>query len=114
MEYRARLRAIGAQSFVLETIGEGTITAKKLCTAFGIRPPPFLEGAPDTAYLQLLGLGISRELTKRVKLPQYNSVDDAVQLLKKSQNIIVITGAGVRQPLILSGYTLIRTSLFGN
>ena len=73
----------------------GIITAKKLCTAFGIRPPFFLEGQPDDAFYPLLGLGICRELQKRVKLPQYNTIDDAVSLLKNSQNIIVLTGAGV-------------------
>lgn len=34
-----------------------------------------------------------------MKLPQYNSIDDAVALLKKSKNIIVLTGAGVVVPL---------------
>ena len=35
-----------------------------------------------------------------MKLPQYNSVDDAVALLKKSKNIIVLTGAGVGISLV--------------
>ena len=86
---------MGEDQFVKETVEAGTITAKKLCTAFGIRPPSFLEGAPDEAYYPLLGLAISRELSKRVKLPQCNTVEDAVDLLKKSKNIIVLTGAGV-------------------
>lgn len=71
------------------------ITAKKLCTAFGIRLPAFLDGQPDTSYYPLLSLCIARELSKRRKLPEYNTVDDAVSLLQKSKNIIVLTGAGV-------------------
>lgn len=74
------------------------ITSKKLCTAFGIRLPEFLDGAPDESYFPLLGICINRELRKREKIPQYNSVDDAVSLLKKSKNIIVLTGAGVFHP----------------
>jgi NAD-dependent histone deacetylase SIR2 len=81
--------------FLVNTVGSGAITAKKLCTAFGVRPPMFLEGAPDRAYFILLGLGVARELSKRTKLLQYNTMDDAVELLRKSKNIIVITGAGV-------------------
>jgi NAD-dependent histone deacetylase SIR2 len=84
--------------FVGNTVGSGAITAKKLCTAFGIRPPSFLEGAKDKAYDLLLFLGVNRELSKRVKLLQYNTMDDAVELLRKSNNIIVITGAGVSSP----------------
>ena len=38
---------------------------------------------------------MQRELEKRAKLPQYNTIEDAVALLKKSRNIIVLTGAGV-------------------
>lgn len=79
-------------------MGAETITAKKLCTAFGIRLPAFLDGAPDDSYYPLLSLCMSRELRKREKLRQYNSVDDAVSLLKKSRNIIVLTGAGVINP----------------
>lgn len=78
-----------------ETIGKDTVTAKKLCTAFGILPPAFLEGAPDEAYHPLLAIAISREFSRRQKLPQYNTVEDAVRLLKESKNIVVLTGAGV-------------------
>lgn len=94
-KYKIRLRSIGETRFLAETVEAHKISAKKLCTAFGIRLPSFLDGEEDTSYLPLLALCISRELSKRVKLPQYNTIDDAVSLLKKSKNIIVLTGAGV-------------------
>lgn len=86
---------IGKAAFVEETIGRDTISARKLCTAFGLIPPPFLDGAPDEAYHPILALAISREFSRRMKLPQYNTVHDAVKLLRESKNIIVLTGAGV-------------------
>lgn len=90
------LREIGKVAFVEETIGKNRISAKKLLTAFGVVPPSFLEDAPDKAFHPLLGIVISREDAKRQKLDDYNSVEDAVELLKRAKNIIVITGAGVR------------------
>ena len=96
LRFRKQLRILGEDRFFRETVEAGTISARKLCTAFGIRPPAFLDGAPDAAYYQLLSLGIERELAKRAKLPQYNTVDDVVALLRKSNRIMVITGAGVR------------------
>ena len=96
LAYRKLLRSKGEDEFLSQTVEAGTISAKKLCTAFGIRPPAFLEGQPDYAYYNLLALGICRELSKRVKLPQYNTVDDVINLIKTSNNIIVLTGAGVR------------------
>ena len=96
LSFRKRLRLVGEDQFIAETIEGGTISARKLCTAFGIRPPPLLEGQPDHKYYPLLGLGITRELSKRrTKLSQYNTIGDAVDLLKKSKNIVVVTGAGV-------------------
>lgn len=93
--FRKRLHDIGKAAFVEETIGRDTVTAKKLCTAFGVNPPVFLEGAPDEAYHPLLAIAISREFSRRQKLPQYNTIEDAVKLMKESKNIIVLTGAGV-------------------
>ena len=83
IEFRKQLRSLGPDRFIEETILAGTISAKKLCTAFGAMPPNFLEGSRDEAYYPLLGLGISRELQKRRKLQQYNTVDDAVALLQR-------------------------------
>ena len=65
----------------------------------GIRPPAFLEGFPDHTFYPVLSLAICRELSKRDKLPQYNTIDDTVNLLKKSSNVIVLTGAGISTSL---------------
>lgn len=89
------LRSVGEKRFLAETVEAQNVTAKKLCTAFGIRIPSFLDGAPDEAYRPLLSLCIARELSKREKLLKYNTVDDVVSLLKQSKHIIVLTGAGV-------------------
>lgn len=107
LAFRKRLRLIGGDRFIAETVEAGNITAKRLCTAFGIRPPFFLDGEPDEAYYSLLDLAMCRELSKRAKLPQHNTIEDAVSLLKKSRNIIVLTGAGVRISWQIVGLRLI-------
>lgn len=81
--------------FVLETITRGTVSARRLCTAFGARIPTFMNDFPDDAFYPLLGTAINRELNKRPRLEQYKTIDDAAMLLKKSKNIMVITGAGI-------------------
>jgi NAD-dependent histone deacetylase SIR2 len=40
-------------------------------------------------------MALSRILRRRRKLPQYNSLNDAVRLLKSAKNIIVLSGAGI-------------------
>lgn len=77
----------------------GAVTAKKLLTAFAIRLPEHLEGEPDEEYYGLLAHALRRELSRRWKLPQYNSVADAVELIKNAKKIIVLTGAGISTSL---------------
>ncbi|KAF9887811.1 NAD-dependent histone deacetylase sir2 [Aspergillus nanangensis] len=110
--FRNRLHEIGKAAFVEETIARDTVTAKKLCTAFGIMPPGFLEGAPDQAYHPLLAIAISREFSRRPKLPQYNSIDDAVKLLQQSKNIVVLTGAGISTSLGIPDFRSKDTGLY--
>ncbi|EGD91110.1 hypothetical protein H112_01701 [Trichophyton rubrum D6] len=112
MAYRKRLRSIGQAAFISETLGQGTVSAKTLCTAFGIMPPSFLEGAPDKAYHPLLSLGMSKESSKRLKLPDYNTIDDVVQLMQKAKKIIVITGAGISTSLGIPDFRSKDTGLY--
>jgi NAD-dependent histone deacetylase SIR2 len=88
--YRRQLRDIGPAEFCRRTVEEGAITAKKLLTAFGIRPPREFADKPDEAYYNLLSLAISRELSKRIKIPHYNTIDDAVHLIKQAKNISML------------------------
>ncbi|KAF3909802.1 hypothetical protein ABW21_db0201475 [Orbilia brochopaga] len=97
--YKELLRTVGSRNFVDQTVSCGAITAKKLITAFGLRPPVFLDGSPDSAYFTLLGLMMQREMAKRLKLQHVNSVDDVVELICKSENIMILTGAGISTSL---------------
>lgn len=40
-------------------------------------------------------MALSRVLRRRDKLPQYNTVSDAIELLRNAKNIIVLSGAGI-------------------
>ena len=57
-------------------------------------------------------MGISRELAKRQKLPQYNTIDDVVSLLQTSKNIIVVTGAGISTSLGIPDFRSPTTGLY--
>ncbi|KAI9857247.1 MAG: NAD-dependent histone deacetylase sir2 [Vezdaea acicularis] len=99
-KYRQQLHDLGPKRFYASTVENGSISARRLLTAFGvINPPSFLEDRPDEEFKVLLQAALDRELKKRPKLVQYNTFDDFILLLKKAQKIIVLTGAGISTSL---------------
>ncbi|KAF1831513.1 SIR2-domain-containing protein [Decorospora gaudefroyi] len=109
---RQRLHQVGASQFVMENITSEKMTARKLCTAFGVKIPQFLQDAPDENFYQLLGLAINRELNKRPRLDQYKTIDDAARLLRERRNIMVITGAGISTSLGIPDFRSKNTGFY--
>ncbi|KAI0477499.1 hypothetical protein GGR56DRAFT_673872 [Xylariaceae sp. FL0804] len=112
VHYRQQLRMIGPEDFCRRNIDSNLITAKKMLTAFGIRPPAFLDGQKDEAYYSLLTLAMTRELAKRAKNLEYNSIGDAVRLLMGARNIVVLTGAGISTSLGIPDFRSKQTGLY--
>jgi NAD-dependent histone deacetylase SIR2 len=95
---RKRLREVGIEQFIRETLISGRYSALKLCSAFRVNVSAFAEN--DEALYHLLGFALHRELSLRRRLEQYQTIDDAAGLLNNAKNILVITGAGVRQMIL--------------
>ena len=58
-------------------------------SAFPVLPVRFVKPMPDNV----------EHMEKRIKLQQYNTFDDAVDLVRAASNIIVLTGAGISTSL---------------
>ncbi|KAF2255607.1 SIR2-domain-containing protein [Trematosphaeria pertusa] len=109
---KQRLHQVGEDRFVLHYITSGRYTARKLLSAFGVRIPTFMADSRDEDLYQLLGLAVCRELNKRLRLPQYKTIDDAAKLLQERKNIMVITGAGISTSLGIPDFRSKNTGFY--
>ncbi|KAF7357639.1 Deacetylase sirtuin-type domain-containing protein [Mycena sanguinolenta] len=86
------LKEHGMSSWVNEYILKRNHSIPQLLLAFGIKLSPKLHHMSPATMSYFLRVAMSRELQLRDKLPNYNTVDDAVQLIRNSQRIIILTG----------------------
>jgi len=110
--FRQMCREVGPLVFLDRTLDSGAISAPKLLTAFGLRLPRRFADRPASILHGLVLMALSHELCRRPKLPYYNSVDDVVTLLRKCNNIIVVTGAGVSTSLGIPDFRSKGTGLY--
>lgn len=96
---RYHARTIGLEQFFHESIIQQSIPLQKLCSVFGIVPPAITPDPQDSALLRRLKKAIATDMANRIKLHKYNSVDDAIALVKNAKDVMVITGAGVSTSL---------------
>ncbi|KDE07434.1 hypothetical protein MVLG_02300 [Microbotryum lychnidis-dioicae p1A1 Lamole] len=87
------LKENGLFKFVDRYVDQENIPIPKLLLVFGILIPPHVDRIHDQ--LRLLKIAASRVLRNRDRLEQHSTVDDVVELIRKSKNIMVLTGAGV-------------------
>ena len=62
--------------------------------------------------MRVLGAAIIRTYYKRRKLLQYNTIDDAAALLRRSHNVLVITGAGISTSLGIPDFRSKETGFY--
>ena len=96
---RYHAREIGLDQFFQDSVVQHRIPLQALCTAFGIPPPAVPAGSPDSTLRNRLRKAIAVDMSNRIKLHKYNSVDDAIALLRNAKRIMVITGAGISTSL---------------
>ncbi|KAG2142866.1 DHS-like NAD/FAD-binding domain-containing protein [Suillus bovinus] len=89
------LKERGMSSFVREYVITQNIPIVKLLLAFGISLCPELRNKQPQTMHYFLRVAMSKELHLREKLPQYNTVADAVSLIQTSKRVVVLTGAGI-------------------
>ncbi|WWC59658.1 uncharacterized protein I303_102218 [Kwoniella dejecticola CBS 10117] len=70
---------------------------RKLLLGFGIIPPIQLRNpsTPDIHLLSFAKIALSRILRRRTRLERWSTLEDAVELIRHSRRIIVLSGAGI-------------------
>ncbi|GAA5871835.1 hypothetical protein JCM16303_000892 [Sporobolomyces ruberrimus] len=86
------LKERGLFAFVNEYVNRKNIPIRTLLLAFGLMLP---ADVPYPDQLRMLKVACSRVLRNRERLEQYQTIEDAVSLIRKSKKILILTGAGV-------------------
>ncbi|KAH9940872.1 SIR2-domain-containing protein [Epithele typhae] len=89
------LKEQGMTPFVNEYVIRRGVPIPKLLYAFGVCLCKELRQKQHRTMLYFLRVALSRELESRERLQTYNTVDDAVHLIRASKRILILTGAGI-------------------
>ncbi|KAI0251396.1 DHS-like NAD/FAD-binding domain-containing protein, partial [Lactifluus subvellereus] len=85
----------GLASFMKEYVIARAIPIPELLCAFDVYLCEELQKKKPTTLVYFLQVVLSGELQLRERLPQYSTVQDAVNLITASRRILVLTGAGI-------------------
>ncbi|KAI0079106.1 SIR2-domain-containing protein [Panus rudis PR-1116 ss-1] len=91
----AELKEHGRTWFVNEYVIRRGIPIPQLLYAFGICLCSKLRAKRPKTLRYFLDVAMTRELENRQRLTKYNTVDDAVKLIRDAKRIIILTGAGI-------------------
>ncbi|KAF8912449.1 DHS-like NAD/FAD-binding domain-containing protein [Mucidula mucida] len=89
------LKERGRTVFFTRFVSEYQIPIPKLLLAFNISLCPELRLMSSRTLLYFLNLAMGRALATRDRLTQYNTIQDAANLIQTSKNILILTGAGI-------------------
>ena len=97
-QVRSHLLEVGPERFWKHIVLAERMPIADIGAAFGL-DPRLQEKFGEENFVEILAKAITRFYHKRQKLPQYNTIDDVVNLLRERKNIMVITGAGISTSL---------------
>ncbi|KAK7466319.1 NAD-dependent histone deacetylase sir2 [Stygiomarasmius scandens] len=89
------LKERGMGHFVRRYVITREIPIPRLLRAFGINLCSELHFQSPQVMSYFLRVAMARELRLRDRLSQYNTIEDAVRLIRDSKRILILTGAGI-------------------
>ncbi|GJJ11515.1 hypothetical protein Clacol_005748 [Clathrus columnatus] len=85
----------GIDWWIKEYVVERQISPRKLLLAFGLIFSKGADRLDNDQIFRILKMTLMRIIRRRERLTSYNTIQDVVSLLNKSQRIMVLSGAGI-------------------